>query len=216
MNFESARRDVLAACLELAERGYLPGTGGNVALRCDAEHFAVTPSGIGYNTMRPEDVCVLRLSDLKRVEGSLRPSIEHRLHAYVLRLRRDCGASVHTHQPIASACSLLGRAPTISDPAQKQILGSTVAVVGYAPSGTGWLAAKLRRALRPDINAYLMRNHGALCCAATLSEAVARTAALEAACAEFFSRVIGRRAAEEGDPLPGEARGLLDLKEFSI
>lgn len=214
MNFESARREVLATCLELADRGYLPGTGGNVALRCGAEHFAVTPSGIGYYAMQLEEICVLRLSDLKQAEGSPRPSIEHRLHALVLRQRPDCAASIHTHQPIASAYSLLGRDLRISGPAQQQILGSVAARVGYAPSGTRWLAWKLRRALRPDVHAYLLRNHGALCCAATPGQAVARAVALESACAGFFARAIGSRGAEDGGTLPGEALALLDLKEM--
>ena len=58
-------------------------------------------------------------------------------------------------------------------------LGQKAALVGYAPSGTGWLASKLRKTLRPEINAYLMRNHGVVCCGPTLGETVARVEALE-------------------------------------
>lgn len=213
MNFEQARCDVLAACLELAKRGYLPGTGGNVALRCDADHFAVTPSGRDYSRMQAEEICVLRLSDLQQVEGELRPSIEHRFHAYVLRERWECNASVHTHQPIASAYSLLGRALEITEPALRQILGSTAAPVAYAPSGTNWLAANVRKALRPNVHAYLLRNHGALCCAATLDEAVTRTAALEAACAEYFTRTAHGQGAQRIDPFTDEVLALLEIKE---
>jgi len=113
--------------------------------------------------MKPEDICVHRLDDLAQVAGDRRPSIEFRLHAQVLRIRRDCRASIHTHQPVASAYTLLGRALEIHHPYHQIILGQKAAFVGYAPSGTNWLASKLRKAFRPEINAYLMRNHGALC-----------------------------------------------------
>ena len=200
MKFEQARRDLVAACLELARRGYLAGTGGNLACRADDRHFAVTPSATDYFTMTPEDICVLRLDNLERVEGERRPSIEHRLHACVLRARRDCSATIHTHQPIASAYTLLRRALPIHDPRRRLALGDEAALVGYAPSGTGWLVAKLREALRPTINAYLMRNHGVLCCAPTLAEAVDRVEALEAACAGFFVEAIGRRTGADRSP----------------
>jgi L-fuculose-phosphate aldolase len=208
MKFEQARRDLIAASLELARRGYLAGTGGNLACRVDDRHFAVTPSATDYFTMTPEDICVLRLDNLEHVEGGRRPSIEHRLHAYVLRARRDCRASIHTHQPIASAYTLLGRALPIHDPRHRMALGDAAVLVGYAPSGTRWLASKLRKALRPGINAYLMRNHGVVCCAPTLGEAVAGVEALEAACAGFFVEAIGSRA---GADRSASLSGVLEL-----
>jgi len=200
MNVEQARRAVVATCVELADKGYLAGTGGNVACRAGDAYFAVTPTATDYYAMRPEDVCVLRLDDLARAAGDRRPSIEHRLHAHVLRVRRDCEASIHTHQPVASAYTLLGQALEIHDPLHQAVLGRRAAVVGYAPSGTVWLASKLRKALRPEINAYLLRNHGVVCCGPTLGETVARLETLESACANFFRNVIARRAASGGEP----------------
>jgi L-fuculose-phosphate aldolase len=209
MNVEQARREVVAACVELADKGYLAGTGGNVACRVGDACFAVTPSATDYYAMRPEDICVLRLDDLARVAGDRRPSIEHKLHAHVLRMRRDCRASIHTHQPVASAYTLLGRALEIQDPVYQAVLGRRAAFVGYAPSGTGWLASKLRKALRPEINAYLMRNHGVVLCGPTLGEAMARAEALESACASYFRNAIGSRAGSGCEPSLLEVLALL-------
>ena len=194
VHFDEVRCEVVATCLELANKGYLAGTGGNVACRIDIddEHFAVTPSAIDYYAMRPEDICVLRLRDCGLVAGERRPSVEHRLHANILRVRRDCRASIHTHQPIASAYTLLGRELEIRHPRCQSMLGPKAALVGYAPSGTSWLAKKLEKALRPEINAYLIRNHGVVCCGPTLGETVARVEALEAACAHYFQDAIER------------------------
>jgi L-fuculose-phosphate aldolase len=209
MDFELARLEVIATCLDLADKGYLAGTGGNVAYRIDEDHFAVTPSATDYYAMAPEDVCVLRLDDLARVAGDRRPSVEHRLHAQLLRARRDCRASIHTHQPMASAYTLLGRPLEICHPPQQAILGPQAAFVGYAPSGTRWLAWRLEKALRPGINAYLLGNHGVVCCGPTLGETVARLEALELACTDFFRQAITNRAGPGCDPFLFEVLRLL-------
>jgi L-fuculose-phosphate aldolase len=213
MNFDKVRREVVAICLELADKGYLAGTGGNVACRIDDEHFAITPSASDYYSMTPDDICVLRLSDHHQIAGSRRPSVEHKLHAQVLRVRRDCRASIHTHQPIASAYTLLGRHLEINQSAYQSMLGTRAICLGYAPSGTGWLASKLRKSLRPDCNAYLLRNHGVVCCGPTLGETVARVEALEMACSDFFSTAITNRAGSGCDEYLSEVLMLLVKNE---
>ncbi len=219
VHVDEVRCEVIATCLELANKGYLAGTGGNVACRIDTdiddEHFAVTPSATDYYAMKPEDICVLRLRDCVRVAGERRPSVEHHLHANILRARRDCHASIHTHQPIASAYTLLGRELEIRDPHYQSMLGAKAALVGYAPSGTSWLARKLEKALRPEINAYLMRNHGVVCCGPTVAETVARLEALEAACAQYFQEAIERRTDPENQSSSSDVLMLLaDLSKM--
>jgi L-fuculose-phosphate aldolase len=193
------RETVVRLCRDLAAQGFFAATGGNLALRVDEAHFAVTPSALDYLAMTAADVCVLRLADLKPVEGTRPPSVESGLHARVLRRRRDCGCSIHTHQPAASACAVIGAPLEVADPKLRAILGARVPVVGYAPSGTGWLAGKLEAALRPEADAYLMRNHGALCCGAGPDEAVLRVRALEALClAHLRARIAARPAGHPG------------------
>jgi len=186
MRFQAAREDVLATCLALAERGYLAGTGGNVALRADSNHFAVTPSATDYYSMTAADICVVRLSDKKQVEGESKASVESGLHAGVLLARPECGASVHTHQPIASAYTLIGRPLEVRDEAHRALLGPTIPCVGYARSGTAKLATRVARAIEPDTHAYLMRNHGAVCVGTDADQAMRSMAALESECAAFF------------------------------
>jgi L-fuculose-phosphate aldolase len=189
MSTQAVRHQVVELCQELAARGYFAATGGNVALRIDSELFAVTPSATDYYTMRPDNVCVLRITDLRQIEGDRPPSVESDLHARILRARPDCHCSIHTHQPIASACALLSRPM-----AEWGHAASNFAVVGYAPSGTRWLATRLAKAVRPDVNAYLMRNHGAVCCGSDAATTVARIAALESLASEYLRSCIQARA----------------------
>jgi len=197
MNTQQIRQTVVDLCVELSQRGHFSGTGGNIALRIDADHIAVTPSATDYLTMTPADVCVLRLVDLAQVEGEGVPSVETGLHARVLRARPDVQASIHTHQPVASACALLGRALEVPPGALQRSLGARVPMVGYAPSGSNWLASKLARQLRSDTNAYLMRNHGALCCGTSTSAALQAVEDLETLSRTHLLRLINARTERE-------------------
>jgi L-fuculose-phosphate aldolase len=197
------RQDVVDLCMELSRRGHFSGTGGNIALRIDAERVAVTPSATDYLNMHASDVCVLRLADLARLEGDRAPSVETGLHARVLRARPDVTCSIHTHQPVASACALLGRTLIVPEGPLRQSLGPQVPIVGYAPSGTGWLAAKLARSVRADVNAYLMLNHGALCCGTGMAAALQAVENLETLAREHLQHLIATRA--RNDPHLREA-----------
>lgn len=197
MNTLNIRQTVVDLCIELSHRGHFSGTGGNIALRIDAAHIAVTPSATDYLTMTAADVCVLRLADLKQVEGERAPSVESGLHARVLRARPDVQASIHTHQPVASACALLGQALEVPPGPLQQSLGHRIPVVGYAPSGSGWLSSRLARALRPDTNAYLMFNHGVLCCGASTATALQAVEDLEALSRALLLQAIAARSERE-------------------
>lgn len=213
MNAQAERERIVALCRELSAAGFLAATGGNVALRVDADRFVVTPSALDYRQMGAADVCVLRLHDLARLDGERAPSVESALHARVLKRRPDVSCSIHTHQPVASACALLGEPLEVGDAACRRTLGPVVPIVGYAPSGTGWLARRLQAQIRPGHNAYLMRNHGVLCCGASVEAAVAAVHALERLCAQVLRERIAARA--EGLPaaLRPALEALLDTDE---
>jgi L-fuculose-phosphate aldolase len=191
------RQEVVDLCLELSRRGYFAGTGGNIALRLDARHVAVTPSATDYLAMTAEDVCVLRLADLAVVDGARDPSVESGLHARVLRARPEAQCSIHTHQPTASACALLGEALEVP-PALQRLLGRSVPVAGYAPSGSGLLSALVGRRMRAGVNACLMRNHGVLCCGRDPADALQAVEDLETLARTHLERRIARRA--QSDP----------------
>jgi L-fuculose-phosphate aldolase len=194
MMFQAEREAICTTCRLLADKGFLAGTGGNMALRADHQHFCVTPSSIDYYKMTPDDVCVLRLNDSKQISGEQKPSVESGLHALVLKARPDCVASIHTHQPIASAYTLLSLPLKVRDAAHRKILGTTVPCAGYAPSGTSWLAGKVAKCVKPDVHGYLMRNHGIVCVGTTLDEAIERVSVLELACADYFKRELSKNS----------------------
>lgn len=161
MLFESERSQLVNLCVQLSHKGYFAGTGGNIMLRTDDTHVLVTPSAVDYLTMTAADICVLRLVDLAQVDGQRSPSVETAMHAGIFQRRADVGCSIHTHQPVASACAVIAEDLVVPENMQA-VLGPKIPVVGYGPSGTAMLARKVARAIRPDINAYLLKNHGVI------------------------------------------------------
>jgi L-fuculose-phosphate aldolase len=81
------RKPLVRTAVAMADRGFLAGIGGNLALRIDAERFAVTPSASDYYAMAPEDICILRLDTLEQLSGNGKPSVESGLHARMFRAR---------------------------------------------------------------------------------------------------------------------------------
>jgi L-fuculose-phosphate aldolase len=188
--FEPARQSVLDACHELADRGFLPGTGGNIAVRASNKIMAITPSATDYYTMTPDDVCLVDIESGRKVFGDRKPSVELGIHQRLLLFRGDFEASIHTHQPVASAMTLLGRELPIENQEDRTHLGAVAPLVGYAPSGTGFLARAFGRKLRRDASAYLLRNHGIVCGGATLRHTIDNIERLERAARDYLSRQI--------------------------
>ena len=154
------------------------------------ELFAVTPSGADYFALQADDICVLRLDSLEQLEGSLKPSVESAMHAAMLRFKSAMQASVHTHQPMASALALLNIDLPLSATEDRLALGEKVAIVPYAPSGTWFLVSNFKKCLRADVHAYLLKNHGVICAAADLNGAIANISRIEEAAAHFLRAQI--------------------------
>jgi len=178
-DFYPYKQQIVSACQELVAKGYLMATGGNVSVRIPGHGaMAITPSNYDYLKMTPEDVCILGY-DLTPVEGQLKPSVESSLHAAIYQVRPDVNAVVHTHQVYASALAIMDTPiPALFDE-QVRFLGRQVEVIPYAPSGTGLLKNAVAKHVRNSHNAYIMKNHGALCFGHDLERAVHNVEILE-------------------------------------
>lgn len=188
--FLNERQEVADRCRYFADAGYFAGTGGNIGLRLDERHFAVTPTATDYGSMRAEDVVVLTLDTLQQVVGDRKPSVEKGLHQAMLAANPERRASVHTHQPIASAVALLHETLEWADGVDRHHVGRHIGLIPYRPSGTGMLVKALAKSLRPDVHAYLLASHGVICTAADLAAATDMIRWIEAAAAAHLRRRI--------------------------
>lgn len=166
---ETARRSVAD--------GLVVGTSGNVSVRV-GETVLVTPSGVPYDRLTPDDVTGVDLTG-RQVLGTLVPTSELPMHLAVYGTT-DARAVVHTHAVHATAVStLVDELPLIHYMAAA--LGGPVRVARYATYGTDELAENMLRAL-DGRTGCLLQNHGTVTHGATLSQAYDRTAQLEWMC----------------------------------
>ena len=185
-NYQAYQKEVLEISQKLVEEGYLKGTGGNVSVRIPGkEALAITPSGKDYMQIKAEDICV-RSFEKEELAGEHKPSIEIGFHVAVLQQRPDVNCVIHTHQPLASAVAVISKSiPALFDE-QVRNLGRSVDVIPYAPSGTGFLVSKIKKAVSDHHNAYLMKNHGAISLGSTVQKAYHNVLMLEKAATAFL------------------------------
>lgn len=103
-----AQADCLAAMTRtLYERGWMPGTAGNISVRTSpgADQVLITGSGRSKGELTERDVVCVRVSDSQPVrETGIRPSAETAIHTALYRAT-CCAAVVHVHSPHATAVS---------------------------------------------------------------------------------------------------------------
>ena len=156
-DIDAARRAVADTGRRMTADGLVTGTAGNVSVRV-GDLVAVSPSGMDYASIGPDDVCVVDL-DGTLIDGPHRPSSETPLHLTVY-LTTDARAVVHHHGLHSTAVSL-GHQTLPAVHYYIVRLGGPPRVAPYATYGTPELAAAVEAALH-DRTAALMQNHGAV------------------------------------------------------
>ncbi len=103
MNLKRLREEVLEANLELVRRGLVLYTFGNASgISREQGLVVIKPSGVPYETMKPEDLVVVDLEG-KTVEGTLRPSSDLPTHLVLYKAFPTIGGVAHTHSRSATS-----------------------------------------------------------------------------------------------------------------
>ena len=94
---ENLKELVCKANLELPKYGLVTFTWGNVsAIDKETGLVVIKPSGVEYDTMKPEDMVIVDL-DGKVVEGKYKPSSDTPTHVALYKAFPSIGGIVHTH-----------------------------------------------------------------------------------------------------------------------
>jgi L-ribulose-5-phosphate 4-epimerase len=110
MRLKELREQVLDANLELVRRGLVLYTFGNASGISREEGLVVIkPSGVPYDTMKPEHLVIVDLEG-KTVEGDLRPSSDLPTHLVLYKSFPSIGGVAHTHSRAATSWAQARRA----------------------------------------------------------------------------------------------------------
>jgi L-fuculose-phosphate aldolase len=171
-----ARDQLVSYSARLLDDGLAVGSAGNMSVRI-GDRIAITPSGIGYAEMRPQDVCLVALDGSEPAgDNPETPSSETPMHVAIYTATA-AGAVVHTHSPEVIALSA-GREELPAIHYAITGLGGPVRVAPYVRFGSAGLAAAAVTAL-DGRSAVILRNHGAVTYGRDLAQAYDRALLLE-------------------------------------
>jgi L-ribulose-5-phosphate 4-epimerase len=182
---DGVRREVCQLNAELAHRGLVSWTDGNVSARVPgADLLVIKPSGLDYDALTPQSMSVCDLEG-RLVDGELVPSSDTAAHAYIYRHVPTVAGVVHTHSSYATAWAASGQPIPCVLTMMADEFGGDVPVGPFAMIGDDSIGRGVVETLgRHRSPAVLMRNHGVFAVgvnareavkAAVLCEEVART-----------------------------------------
>ena len=185
------REEVIEFSIKLNTTNLSPLRSGNISVRGiekDVEGFFITPSGRKYETLTPEDIVFLSLSEekdfLSGFNSGKNPSSEWRFHQDIYKNKWEAKAIVHAHSLHATAVSTHGKS---IPPFHYMIAlagGEDIRCSEYATFGTHELSMNIVRALK-DRKACLMSNHGQVAFGENLSKAFELAQEVENNCHQY-------------------------------
>jgi len=211
LRYQQLREEVARVAREMISSGLVTGTSGNVSARTPGGEVLITPSGLDYSVLEPEDVVLVGLGG-ETLEGSFAPSTETPMHTGIYRARPEVGGIVHTHSKFATTLACLG----LELPAVHYMLAvlsdnGRVPLAPYTTYGTEELARYASEALGSSHRACLLQNHGTITVGEGPQKAFSLTVILEDVAEIYYrSRLMG-----EPNILTGEQMGEVRAKIHS-
>ena len=156
----SIREEILYWCQESVRTGLNFNTQGNISVRLpDHDAIVITPSGIRYDVLTPEQMVVVGYDGVV-LEGDLFPSTETDVHLAHYAARPDVQAIVHTESTYVNVLGALGK------PIEPVLLNmvlyakGTVPIMPFEFSTNREFGDKSAATLGNDVNAVCWANHG--------------------------------------------------------
>ncbi len=178
------RREMRAMVRRGAREGLLRGTFGNVSVRVEGG-LLITPTATDYLKLTAEDFVAVDLESGRASAG--RPSSELPLHLAIYRALPSVQAIWHDHSPFAVAAGLVADQVPIFTGEGHGLIGRSLPVAPYLPSGSVALADAAARALaEAGAGACLLRNHGAVAVGPSLFAAYSCAIAVEEAAMHYL------------------------------
>ncbi|WP_418262468.1 L-ribulose-5-phosphate 4-epimerase [Flavobacterium faecale] len=95
--YKDLKQECYEANMQLNELNLVVYTFGNVsAVDRKKGVFAIKPSGVAYEELKPEDIVIVDF-DNNIIEGNMRPSSDTKTHAYLYKNWPKIGGVAHTH-----------------------------------------------------------------------------------------------------------------------
>jgi len=163
------RAEIIRTGRKLWDRQYVDGNGGNISVRLGAEFVLCTPTMLSKADLEVADIC---LSDLngKILAGDRTLTSELLLHLEIYKANPRAHAVVHCHPPYATAFAVAGVIPPNGLIPEYEVFIGPAAVAPYETPGTQAFAETVLPFVL-EHNTILLKNHGVVCWADTVTHA---------------------------------------------
>lgn len=104
--YQKHKQEIIETGIKLDRYGLIALSGGNVSLRVDENRVLVTPSGMIYENLEPDDIILMDLKG-QIIEGERKASVDSLALLYIYNKLPDINSVIHTHQPYATAVGLV-------------------------------------------------------------------------------------------------------------
>jgi L-ribulose-5-phosphate 4-epimerase len=159
-NYYDVKKKVFDATMSLNSAGCIRLSAGNISARAEDGNIAITPSGLGYDCMKVEDIVIIDL-ERKMIDGTLTPSSEVPMHTAIYKAMPEVKAVVHTHSMYAITFACVDQ-PLDVICVEGLAARGKVPVSRYAAPGSEDAGIVAVEALKstPGLRAILLKNHG--------------------------------------------------------
>ena len=124
---QDLRQRVLVAGKKLREYNLIVMAGGTVAARDpETNYVVITPSGMEYEDLTWEDMCVIDINTYKLIDGKRKPSCACDMFTAVLRARSDILCVTHSHSRYSTAFACLNREIPVATTTHGNLVGGPV------------------------------------------------------------------------------------------
>lgn len=185
---EELKKRVYEANMLLPQYGLVTFTWGNVSeIDRETGYFAIKPSGVEYDELKPEDMVIVDLEG-KVVEGHYNPSSDTATHVELYKAFPKIGGIVHTHSAWATSWAQAGRGIPCYGTTHADYLYGTVPcvrnltkeeLVDYEVNTGVLITEEFKKNDYEAMPAVLCKNHGPFAWGKSAQDAVHNAVVLE-------------------------------------
>lgn len=185
MLYEEKRKELIETAKRMEKYNLVKMSGGNVSLRMPDGLILVTPSAMDYNTMLAEDIVIVDIEG-NIVEGKRRPTSDLKAILYILKNMPEVNAIIHTHQPKATAFSLVEDVlPVITTTMVDEVKGEVHVAPFTISSDEGMGIQTVKYA--GNALCVILKNHGIMAYGKSLEQALSAATYLEETCDVYLN-----------------------------
>jgi len=183
------RNDLIRTVLKMNELGINQGTSGNAAVRVETGYL-ITPSGMAYEDISPDDVVLKHIGGgYKSPNGLRKPSSEWRFHEDIFVARPEVQAIVHTHGRAVMTIACLRKDVPPIHYMIGLMGGKNIRCAPYETFGTQELSDVAVKALEGR-KACLLANHGQIAVGGSLQQALSMALEVETLCDVYWRTLL--------------------------